>query len=118
MKKSEKEAIREFVERWKRVGPELEAIRRKELAEFDHAANWEAIDGLLEAGLRFASPRKTSGLVEMQKWFMKLAERQGLRGPRIRERPARYGVPRLRARRSGGRRPPSRAVSKEHSRSS
>ncbi|MEI6634059.1 MAG: hypothetical protein WCP22_09615 [Chlamydiota bacterium] len=90
MKKAEKEQMREYVERWKKAGPELEAIRRKELAEFDHAANWESIDALLDIGDRFGRSRKTSGLIEMQRWFMKLAEQQGLRPKPIREKKARY----------------------------
>jgi hypothetical protein len=60
-----------WVETWKKAGPALEAIRRRELREFryeDHAAE---IDALLELGLRFAQPRTTSGLVEQQRLFQK-----------------------------------------------
>lgn len=96
MKRSEKEMIKRWIDTWQRVGPELEAIRRQELTEFNHAADWHAIDDLLDAGMRFARPRRTSGLVEMQKWFMKLAERQGLRPPAMRKTPAQ-----MRSRRRG-----------------
>lgn len=101
MKKAEREQMREFVERWKRVGPELAAIRQKELSEFDHAANWESIDALLDIGDRFGRPRKTSGMVEMQKWFMKLAEQQGLRPRAVREKTARYRTRRVSPSRHG-----------------
>lgn len=91
MRKADKERMHEFVERWKKAGPELEAIRRKELSEFDYAANWESIDDLLAIGDKFGLPRKTSGLVEMQKWFMKLARQQGLLPRAVGEKKARYG---------------------------
>ena len=61
--------MREYVERWQRVGPLLEKMRRDELRNFDHAANATRIDQLLAAGLLHARPRTTSGLVEMQRIF-------------------------------------------------
>jgi hypothetical protein len=76
MTRSEIILLREYVERWRRTGPELEAIRREELRSFDHAADWRLIDGLLAAGLRRRDERVTSGMVEMQKWFRRLAERR------------------------------------------
>lgn len=79
MNRNKHDSLRSYAEIWQRAGPELDAIRRKELADFDHTSNWRLIDSLLDAGMKFARPRPTSGLVEMQKWFMKLAERQGLR---------------------------------------
>lgn len=89
MKRSGEKLMRKYVERWRRAGPELEVVRRRELNEFDHAANWRLIDGLLAAGLRFARPHSTSGLVEMQKWFMELAKRQGVLPTKVREESAR-----------------------------
>ena len=58
-----------WVEHWARVGPKLERIRRDELRNFDHARHAEAIDALLQMGLEHATPRTTSGLVEMQRLF-------------------------------------------------
>jgi len=79
MTPSEKALLREYVERWRRLGPELEAIRREELRSFDHAAGWRLVDGLLEAGIRRGEKRAASGMVEMQRWFRKL---NGARKPR------------------------------------
>jgi hypothetical protein len=58
---------RGFVEHWRRVGPLLERVRLRELRAFDHQANVEIIDALLQMGLQFARERTTSGLVELQK---------------------------------------------------
>jgi len=67
----EAEKIRRWVETWKRAGPELEAIRRRELAETDPL---KAL-ALLEDAFNHATtlpPRPSSGLVEMQKVLAKL----------------------------------------------
>jgi len=90
MNRKKHDSLRSYAEIWQRAGPEIEAIRHKELADFDHTSNWRLIDSLLDAGLKFARPRPTSGLVEMQKWFMKLAGRRGLRPLSVRERKADY----------------------------
>ena len=53
----EREAMRLWVRTWKEAGPELEAIRRREVREADN---------------RSLPPRRGSGMVEMQKWFARL----------------------------------------------
>lgn len=77
---------RQYIEQWKRAGPALERIRREELRELKY--EFPVIDALLEIGDRFGKPRLNSGLVEMQKWFMVLARRQGLVSKTVREEPA------------------------------
>ena len=66
MTESERESNREFVQRWKRVGPLLKQIRRRELRAMRHEDAAEAIEGLLEMAVQHGSPRFTSGLVELQ----------------------------------------------------
>jgi hypothetical protein len=56
-----------FVRHWQRIGPLLEEIRRRELAAFDHQANWHIVDGLLELAYLHRTERTTSGLVELQR---------------------------------------------------
>lgn len=58
-----------WLEHWARVGPKLERIRREELRNLDHARHVEAIDTLLQIAVERATPRTTSGLVEMQRLF-------------------------------------------------
>jgi hypothetical protein len=69
----EKALILRWIETWKRAGPELEAIRRRELASMtDEDARAAAAD-LLSMPLSPDLPeRRDSGLVEQQRWFMRL----------------------------------------------
>jgi hypothetical protein len=62
---------REFIERWRRAGPELERIRKEELRNYDYNKNLAIIDSLLQLGVDHAVPRTTSGLVELQKLLHK-----------------------------------------------
>jgi hypothetical protein len=91
MKKPTKEQQRYLVKLWDTTGPLLERIRREELRDLPY--DWRDVDTLLELGDYYdGPPRTTSGLVEMQKWFMKLAKKQGLLPARVREQGAIYGA--------------------------
>lgn len=71
------EQQRQLVRTWQSAGTELEIMRREHLRDLAYC--WEDVDALLELGdLYKGPPRETSGLVEMQKWFLKFARRQGL----------------------------------------
>jgi len=77
MKPLEKELIKKWVDTWKRTGPALEKIRRRELRQFDYAANWQHVDALLDsAALQTWRPRRPSSLVIMQRYFMKWRKQQ------------------------------------------
>lgn len=77
MTKASREDLRRYVEQWRKAGPELERVRRQELRERSYDP--DDADALLELGDSCRESRPSSGMVEMQKWFMKLAEQQGLR---------------------------------------
>ena len=68
----EREAIRRWVETWKQAGPELEAIRRKEIEKINVGESLAALEGAFNFATRTLPPRESSGLVEMQEWFAKL----------------------------------------------
>ena len=68
----EREAMRRWVETWKRAGPALEAIRRKEIESLDTHETLAALEGAFNYATRNVPPNATSGLVEMQRWFAKL----------------------------------------------
>lgn len=72
----EKEKIRLWVETWKRAGPELEAIRRRELESMTDDETRRAVEEIhswpVDCGL---PPRTWSGLVEQQRWFARLHRR-------------------------------------------
>ena len=87
MKRLTKEQQRHLVRIWQTAGPELERIRREELRGLPY--NWEDVDMLLDMGDYYdGPPRLTSGLVEMQRLFMKAARKQGLLPSVVREAPA------------------------------
>ncbi len=67
----ERELMRRWVETWRRAGPELDEIRRREIEATDTR---EAIRQLFGSAAAFQDlpPRTTSGLVEQQAWFAKL----------------------------------------------
>ena len=68
----EREMMRRWVEAWKLAGPELEAIRRREVREADNLEDLAALEGAFNHALETMPARESSGLVEMQKWFAKL----------------------------------------------
>jgi hypothetical protein len=69
----EEALIRRWIETWERAGPELEAIRRRELAQMTDAEARAAAADLLSMPLAPDLPeRRSSGLVEQQRWFMRL----------------------------------------------
>ena len=94
MKRLTREQQKAVVQQWKRAAPALARARREELAAWQYDA--ATVDALLDIGAR--SPRKEggyNGLVEMQKWFMRLARRQRGLPAVVREPSAAYGGPPL-----------------------
>jgi hypothetical protein len=69
---SEREAIEVWVQTWKEAAPELEAIRRREIAEADNLKVLAMLEGAFNHALRTLPPRPSSGLVEMQRLLAKL----------------------------------------------
>ncbi len=66
-----------YAAQWQKAGPELERIRRDELANSTY--NARAVDALLEIGANMPhKEEQPNGLVEMQRLFMKMARQQGL----------------------------------------
>lgn len=65
-----------WVETWRLAGEDLERIRRRESRELD---NYKAILLLCESADYTKSPyapKPWSGLIELQRWFKKAAERE------------------------------------------
>lgn len=70
----DQELGRRWVETWQRAGPALDAVRMKELREFDYEEKRHIVLGLVELGFRFRRPRSSSGLVEMQRLLRKMRQ--------------------------------------------
>jgi hypothetical protein len=68
----EREMMRRWVQTWKEAGPELEAIRRREVREADNLQVLALLERAFNHAVRTMPPRPSSGMVEMQKWFAKL----------------------------------------------
>lgn len=71
----ESELTRRWVETWRMAGPELERIRRRELRELDGYRAIEMLCGRADYTKPPWAPRPTSGLVELQKWLMRMMGR-------------------------------------------
>jgi hypothetical protein len=68
----DREMIRSWVRTWKEAGPELEAIRRREIHNADNLKVLALLEGAFNHAARTMPPRQSSGMVEMQERFRKL----------------------------------------------
>ena len=67
---------RRWVKTWQEAGPRLERVRREELRRLDPQRAIALLCGEADYTVPPRAPRPTSGLVEQQRWFMKLASRE------------------------------------------
>ena len=67
--------MRDWVERWKIVGPELDRMRRDEIRRANTQESIRLFDLAFKAALRNTPPRETSGLVEFQRLLRKLSHK-------------------------------------------
>ena len=70
---NEREMIRKSVDAWRRAEPTLERVRRENIRATDTVSGIAAFEGLDIAAAKNRPPEKTSGLVEQQRIFMKIA---------------------------------------------
>jgi len=61
-----------WVDAWKRAGEAMEELRRTELRQLDPYRAIELLCGPADYHVPPRSPKPTSGLVEQQRWFMKV----------------------------------------------
>ena len=67
---------RHWVKTWQQAGPRLERVRREELRRLDPQQAIALLCGEADYTVAPRAPRPTSGLVEQQRWFMKMASRR------------------------------------------
>jgi hypothetical protein len=60
-----------MIAHWRRIGLELDRIRRQELRQFNYEEELPQIDALLQLACERALPRTTSGLVELERLLAK-----------------------------------------------
>lgn len=68
----EREIRQRWVESWIEAGPELKAVRDREIREADNLKVLAMLECAFNHAVREMPPRPSSGLVEMQKWLAKL----------------------------------------------
>ena len=68
----ESEKVRLWVRTWREAGPQLDEIRRREIRDADNLRVLASLEGAFNQAVRELPPRKSSGMVEMQKWLAKL----------------------------------------------
>jgi hypothetical protein len=68
--------MQRWVDAWKRAGPELEKMREEDVRNASAQRAVKAFSGLLDHALKKSPPEPTSGLVEQQRWFMRMARDQ------------------------------------------
>lgn len=68
------EGIHRFVANWRAVTPELARMREEDIRRADTAQAMRAFEGLLPSVLKDRPPAPWSGLVEQQRWFMKIRD--------------------------------------------
>ena len=75
MRREDTERMKAWVKTWKRAGSALQRVKTEELRSEDYGKDFELIDGMLEWVVDHARERKTSGLVEQQRLFRKMRNR-------------------------------------------
>jgi len=67
--------MKQWVDRWRNVGPILEQLEKKALQAPDYQEGLVKLVPMLQWVCARAVPRETSGLVEQQRLFAKMRER-------------------------------------------
>jgi len=76
MTAEERAQMQQWVDAWKRAGPELERMREEEVRRENTIAAFETFKGMALLCIRDRPPGPTSGLVEQQRWFRLAAKKQ------------------------------------------
>ena len=76
MTATEKEALRAYVARWERASPLLQQVRDADIRAADTAQSMKIFSGSATWALTHRPATPYSGLVEQQRWFMKLRQGQ------------------------------------------
>ena len=72
MTDAEKAAIKRSIDIWKQAGPELQKQRDADIRAADTVRSIQSMTLLFRDAIKNSPPRESSGLVEQQRWFMKL----------------------------------------------
>lgn len=73
MTETERELTKRWVDTWAKAAPELQKVRDADIRAADTASMIETCASLFCDAVKNFPPKPTSGLLEQQRWFMKLA---------------------------------------------
>lgn len=71
MTEIEKTRARAWIENWERLGPKLDALRLEKLRSVNTAEAIESLQSAYRSARLHCPSRRSSGLVEQQRWFMR-----------------------------------------------
>jgi hypothetical protein len=72
MTATDKDALRAYAARWERAAPLLQQVRDADIRAADTAQAMKIFSGSATWAVTHRPASPTSGLVEQQRWFMKL----------------------------------------------
>ena len=72
MKTPPQESTQQWIESWKRASAALNAVKRHGLRTYDLAKNQAVVEGMLQWAFENRELRLSSGLVEQQRFFIKM----------------------------------------------
>lgn len=65
-------ALEQFVANWREIGPELEAMRDRDMIDTPLPVAMAQLDEMIESAIFLKPLEPSSGLVEMQRIFLRL----------------------------------------------
>ena len=68
----DKENMKKWIEGWRKAAKALKEIKRRELRAYDYQENKAVINGMLQWACDHSTARLDSGLVEQQRFFLKM----------------------------------------------
>ena len=74
MTEAERELTKRWVQTWVKAAPELQKVRDADIRAADTASMIECCNSLFRDAVKNFPPKPASGLVEQQRWFMKLRQ--------------------------------------------
>ena len=74
MTDKEKAAMKGWVDNWKKTGKVMDKLHRKEAKTINITNEILSLSDASEAAIKMYPPKMTSGLIEMQRYFMKLTK--------------------------------------------
>ena len=72
MTEAERELTKRWVDTWAKAAPELQKVRDADIRAAATASMIECCNSLFRDAVKNFPPKPTSGLLEQQRWFMKL----------------------------------------------